>query len=246
MEVSMMKTILLALAVCLLIAVEPAFAGPGGRIARVAFETFWGKVALGALTVVLFPVIVWVTVQEYLAQRRAHRDLRFMARHSPAFEWLRLQSRIKDCFQRVHSSWEKEDLSDVGEWMTEWYWQNQQLAHLERWKREGLQNICAVKKIKSIKPLLFVHSNHGAEHEGSMLAVSITAVMKDYLQQRSSGKVVEGSRKFKEVETIWTFTLTDEKWRVSYIDEGSSSLDLAARRAELPPIETTVVTHGRS
>jgi len=78
----------------------------------------------------------------------------------------------------VHSGWEKEDLSDVSGWMTDWYWQNQQLAHLEKWKRDGLVNICDVKKITNIKPLLFVHRNHGQEHEDSMVVISIEAKMK--------------------------------------------------------------------
>jgi hypothetical protein len=237
---------LITLVLITLIITEPALAGPGGKIASAAFETFWGKVALGALTIIFLPLIIWVVAREKLAERRARKDLRFMASYSPLFEWLKIQERVKDCFYRVHSAWDKEDMSEVRGWMTDWYWQNQQLAHLERWQREGLVNICDVKKIKDIKPLLFVHRNHGEEHNDSMLVISVDAHMQDYLQERESGKVVEGSKKYKDVETIWSFTMEDGQWKVSDIDEGSMSLAYAKLVKDLPKIEDTVVADLRA
>jgi hypothetical protein len=225
---------------------EPALAGPGGKIASAMFETFWGKMALAGLTIIFLPLIIWVMVREKLSERRARKDLRFMAGYSPIFEWLKIQERVKDCFYRVHSGWEKEELSDVSGWMTDWYWQNQQMVHLDKWKREGLVNICDVKKITDIKPLLFVHRNHSARHEDSMLVVSVTANMKDYLQERDSGKVVEGSKRYKEVETVWSFTLEEGQWKVSDIDEGSMSLAYAKLVKDLPRIEDTVVADLRA
>ena len=81
-----------------LLTVEPAIAGPGRKIASAAFETFWGRVALGVLTIVFLPLIMYVLFQEKLAERRARKDLRFMAWYSPLFEWLKVQERAKDCF----------------------------------------------------------------------------------------------------------------------------------------------------
>lgn len=245
----MNRTAVLAIVIgvaLVLVIVEPAMAGPGGKIARAAFETFWGKILLGILTVIFLPLITYVILREKLSERRARKDLRFMAAYSPKFEWLKIQERAKDCFYRVHSGWEKEDLSGVSGWMTDWYWQNQQLAHLERWKKEGLINICEVKKITHIKPLLFVHRNHGQEHEDSMVVISIEANMKDYLQRRDTGEIVEGSRKFKEVETVWSFTMVDGEWKVSDIEEGSMSLAYAKLASELPKIEATVVSDLRA
>ena len=245
----MNRNIILGVVVAVTIAVvfiEPAFAGPGGKIARAAFETFWGRIALGALTIVFLPLITYVVLREKLAERRARKDLRFMAGYSAQFEWLKIQERAKDCFFRVHSGWGQEDLSGVSAWMTDWYWQNQQLAHLDRWKREGLVNICDVKRIIRIKPLLFVHRNQGQEHENSMVVVSIEAYMKDYLQDRKTEKVVEGSKRFKNVETIWSFTMEDGEWKVSDIEEGSMSLAYAKLTSELPEIESTVVSDLRA
>jgi hypothetical protein len=237
---------LLLLMAALLVFIEPALAGPGGKIARAAFESFWGRIILLVLVVLFLPLIIYTLVREKLSERRAHRDLRFMATYSPLFDWLKIQERAKDCFFRIHSGWENEDLSGVSAWMTDWYWQNQQMAHLDRWKKEGLQNICLVKKITNIKPLLFVHRNQGQEHEDSMLVISITANMKDYLQERGSGKVVEGSKRYKEVETVWSFTMENGAWKVSDIEEGSMSLSYAKLGKDLPSIESTVISDLRA
>lgn len=237
--------IVLSSLILVLLTIEPALAGPGGKIARATFETFWGRVLLGALTVFFLPLILYIIFQEKIAERRARRDLRFMAAYNSLFDWLKIQERAKDCFYRVHSGWEKEDMSEVAGWMTDWYWQNQQLVHLNKWKNEGLVNICDVKKITNIKPLLFVHRNQGAEHEDSMIVLSIEANMKDYLQNRNTGKVVEGSKRYKEVETVWSFVLEKGVWKVSDIEEGSMSLAYAKLVRELPKIETTVIGEAR-
>ncbi len=232
--------------VAILIFIEPAFAGPGGKIARAAFETFWGRIILGGLTILFLPVITYVLMREKLSERRARKDLRFMAAYDSRFEWLRIQERAKDCFFRVHSGWENEDLSQITNWMTDWYWQNQQMVYLDRWKREGLKNVCDVKKITNIKPLLFVHRNQGEEHEDSMVVISIEAKMKDYLQNRNSGEVVEGSKRYKDVETIWSFTMDNGEWKVSDIEEGSMSLAYAKLVKDLPAIESTVISDLRA
>lgn len=245
----MNKTIVLGVLASVFIAlmvIEPAMAGPGGKIARAAFETFWGRVALGVLTIVFLPLIAYILFQERLAERRARKDLRFMAGYGSLFEWLKIQQIAKDCFLRVHSGWEKEDLSEASNWMTDWYWQNQQMAHLDRWKAEGMINICDVKKITKIKPLLFVHRNQGGEHEDSMVVISITATMKDYLEERATGKVVEGSKRYKDVETIWSFTLENGVWKVSDIEEDTMSTAYAKMARELPRIEATVVSDLRA
>lgn len=242
------KTLILlaALLIVLVVAIEPVMAGPGGKIARAVFETFWGKVLLGVLTIIFLPFIIYVIWRERLAEKRARKDLRFMSAHSPAFEWLKIKERATDCFYRVHSAWQKEDVSEAADWMTSWYWQNQQMVFLDKWEREGLINVCDVKRIKNMKPLLFVHRNDGAAHEDSMVVISITANMKDYLAERDGGKVVEGSKKYKDVETIWSFTMTGGKWVVSNIEEDDMSLAYARLTSELPRIEDTLAkeTHA--
>src|SRR5690348_3032450 len=84
---------LVVVAFAALLFAEPALAGPGGKIARAVFETFWGKVLLGVLTIVFLPLIVMVMVKEKLAERRALRDLRYMGQLAPQFDWLKIRER---------------------------------------------------------------------------------------------------------------------------------------------------------
>ena len=199
--------------------IQPAYGGPGGQIAKIIANTFWGKMLLSLLSFILLPVGIYMYLKQKLAERRAYRDLRSMAQYNPNFEWRWAKQRIMDCFHQVHCAWEDEDLSGACEYITDWYWQNRQLAHLDRWHREGLRNIREVKKVLTVRPLLFIHRNDDAAHEGSLLVVSITANTKDYLVHLETGNVVEGDRKFKDHETIWSFKLIDGQWRVSNIEE---------------------------
>ena len=57
-----------------------------------------------------------------------------------------------------------------------------------------------------------------AEHEDSMVVVAIEANMNDYLEQRATGKVVEGTKRYQDVETVWTFTMVDGQWKVLDFD----------------------------
>jgi hypothetical protein len=235
-----------AIAAVAAISLEPAVAGPGGFIAKAAFESFWGKLALAALTLVFLPLIVWVFLKEKRAEKRARRDLRFMAAHATAFDWILIKERVTDCFHRVHGAWRHEDVAAAAEWMTDWYWQNQQLVYLDRWRDEGLVNICNVKRVSDIKPVLFAHRNHPNEHEDSSLVVSVTAKMQDYLQQRDTQKLVEGSKRYKDVETVWTFRLQQGEWKVANIEESHMSITYAGMIRDLPAIESTVVSDLRA
>ena len=221
-----------------------AFAGPGGKIARAVFETFWGRVILIGLTILFLPLIIFVALKEHKAKKRVLKDLKILARVSPDFDWIKLRKRIQDCFYRVHSSWEKGDVSEASEWMTKWYWQNQQMVYLDRWERDGLVNICEVDKIKHIKPIMFsFRGDDNKPGEGSELAVLIEAHMKDYLERRRDGKVVEGSKKKKDVERVWSFTYENSKWVVSNIDEGSNSLEYIEMMKNVPEIEEALELH---
>ena len=224
----------------LLLASAPALAGPGGRIASAAFSTFWGKVALAVLTIVLLPFIVWHFWQQRQATRRARADLQFMASHDARFDWLQLRERVTECFHAVHGAWSDADVLKTSPWMTDWYRQNQQ-AQLDRWARAGLVNVCEVKKLSDVKPLFFVHRNNGAPHEGSSVAVLMSATMKDYLVDQATGKVSEGTKDFHGVDTVWTFVLRDGEWRVNGIEQGDLSVAYARLIPELPPIESTLL-----
>jgi len=226
---------------------DPALAGPGGKIASAFAKTFWGKVVLGVLTIVLLPLIIYVVVREHLAGRRALRDLARLRALDPAFDWLILKDRVTECFHRVHAAWRKEDMAQASDWMTEWYWQNQQLAHLNRWAEQGLVNRCTVKSVGRIRPLFLACRNTDGDFSGSRLVVSITARMEDYLEDRASGKVVEGKKGYQATETVWTFALHRGLWRVATIEDDSVSLMYARMVNEVPEMlpEVTRASAGR-
>jgi hypothetical protein len=157
-----------------------------------------------------------------------------------------IKERVTDCFHRVHGAWRREDVAEADDWMTDWYWQNQQLAYLDRWREEGLLNVCNVKRISGIKPVLFVHRNHPGEHEDSSLVISVTANMQDYLLHRDTQELIEGSKRYKNVETVWTFRLQQGQWKVANIEESHMSITYAGMIRDLPAIENTVVSDLRA
>ena len=239
----MKKTVAFCLILCALLALKPAFASPGEMINSIVLDPFWGHVLLGFLIIFFLPFVVHSFIREKLAEKRARADLYFMTKYSPVFDWLKIQERAKACFLRIHSDcWEKEDLSSASEWMTTWYWQNQQLVRLKKWKEEDFVNMCDIKRIYHIKPLLFVHRNQGMGHEHSMVVIAIEAKMKNCLQVRSTGKVVEGSKRYKKVKTVWSFTLECGVWKVSDIEEDIMSIEYAKLVSDLPKIESTVAS----
>jgi hypothetical protein len=226
---------LLLVAVVLLAGAEPAWAAPGGKIALGLFKSTWGKVLLGLLTIIFLPLVLYVAVKEHMAERKTLKHLRALAAVDPRFEWLNLKDRITDCFHRVHAAWRAEDMAEAAEWMTSWYWQNQQLAFLNQWARDGLVNHCRVKSVGSIRPLFVGYeANEECPGENSRVVVSITANMEDYLAERATGKIVEGSEGYADTEFVWTFVLKNGRWVVANIEEGSMALTYAEMRAEIP------------
>jgi predicted lipid-binding transport protein (Tim44 family) len=162
------------------------------------------------------------------------RRLAAIDRH---FDWMPLKERAVDCYHRVHSAWRAEDMSQASEWMTSWYWQNQQLAHLNQWERDGLVNHCRVKSVGRVRPLFVKYQrNDDGSSDGSRVVIAISAKMEDYLAERTSGKVVEGKKGFSDTEHIWTFVLQQGKWVVSNIEEGSMSLTYARMLSEVPDV----------
>lgn len=211
-----------------------ALAGPGGSIAGAVASSPWGKIAMAALAVLFAPFIAYACLKERLAERRCLRDLARLSTAAPAFRWMELKDRIHDCFQRVHAAWRREDMAEAQQWMTDWYWQNQQVAHLDRWQSRGLVNSCDVREVERVRPLFVALREDDAGFSGSRVVVSIQACMEDFLAERATGRIVEGSRGYRSVTTIWTLVLRDGRWVVGNIEPAASSLDYARLRNEVP------------
>ena len=233
MKKSLFWIILLLIVVAVVLCPDSAYAAPGGKIVSGLFKTPVGRVILGILVVILSPVIAYVMIKEKIAEKRTLKLLKQIAKTDAHFDWMPLRDRITDCYGRVHAAWRTEDMSEASEWMTSWYWQNQQLAYLNQWQRDGLINHCRVKSISSIRPLFLKYQVNDGTADGSRVVVSITANMEDYLAERESGKILEGKKGYENTEHIWTFILQNGKWVVGNIEEGSMSLTYAGLKSEV-------------
>jgi len=172
-------------------------------------------------------------IKEKMAEKRTLKQLRELAKMDSQFDWLTIRDRVVDCYHRVHAAWRAEDMSEASDWMTSWYWQNQQLASLNQWERDGLINHCRVKGISNIRPLFLQYKKSpDGTANGSRVVISITANMEDYLAERATGKVVEGKPGYESTEHVWTFLLQDGKWVVGNIEEGTMSLTYAGMKLE--------------
>jgi hypothetical protein len=228
---------LLLACIAIFLCPDTAFAAPGGKIVSGLFKTPLGRVFLVVLTIIFAPFIAYVVIKERIAEKRTLKMLRLLAPSNAAFDWMPLRDRITDCFHRVHAAWRAEEMSEASEWMTSWYWQNQQMAYLNQWERDGLVNHCRVKSISKIRPLFVSYcAGEDGSGEGSRLVVSITANMEDYLAVRETGKIVEGKKGYADTEHVWTFIMQKGKWLVSNIEEGSMSLSYARLPLEQPQV----------
>ena len=215
-------TILIVIFLIIVAVNEPVLAGAGGSIAKAITKSFWGKLVIAAITIIFLPLILYMYITEYIAVRRTQKDLRFLAQKFKAFDWISLRQRIQDVFMRVQAGWDKGDVSEVNEWMDDWYWQNQQYVYLDRWSNEGLKNITKIQKINSIRPIYVSYSGE-ADAQNSRLVVLIDAEMQDYLVRITDSIVVEGDREFKSVEKVWTFVFINNKWVVQNIEDTAMS-----------------------
>jgi hypothetical protein len=142
-----------AFVIAILIQTNDAFAGPGGAIAKAAFTTWWGRLILILLVIIFLPLIIYVKTREKLGIRKATKISNELAKIDHRFNWLSQKSRFKGAFTQIHSAWSKTDMERASEWMTSWYWRNQQMVHLDQWEEQGLVNVCQVKSVKKMKLL---------------------------------------------------------------------------------------------
>jgi hypothetical protein len=194
------------------------WAGPGGKIGKALFTTFWGKALLLALTIIFLPLVLYMRLRQYLKVRRTMKVLRALAGSDRNFDWMFLKNRFTDVFTRTHAAWGQEDMGAVSEFCTSWYWQNQQIVHLDRWKNQGLVNVSKLNSIHKMEPIFVRYTGH-PQGEGSIVVVDFKASVEDYLIKRDSGMIVEGKKGFQNVETLWTFQLSEGKWLLENIEQ---------------------------
>lgn len=225
----MKNTYLNALVIIVIITlffVEPTFAGPGGFIAKAVTKTLWGKILLFLLGIILFPLIIYVVLREKIGVYKARKVLKRLSVLNRNFNWMDIERSVKNTYTRVHMAWNHEDMEEVSALVSSWYWQNQQLIFLDEWRSRNLKNVCNLKSVGVIKPL-YVEVSENDDLEGTRIAFSITGEMEDYLMDRQSRKVVEGSAGYQEVEKVWIMEYDNGTWILDDIREGTMSLAFA-------------------
>ncbi|MEP1487650.1 MAG: hypothetical protein ABJK28_04420 [Algibacter sp.] len=229
-------TIFLTIVFILFLFIDPVYAGPGGTVVKAIFKTWWGKVLISALCIILLPLFFYIRTVEFLAVRKAKKQLAKLGLINKDFSWLNIEKNVSNVFSRVYLAWGNENMKEVSEYVNHWYWQNQQLVHLDRWKKENLLNICKLESISSIKPLYLEISDNG-KFEGSKIAFIITANIKDYLINRDSKKVVEGKNTYDDETKIWIMEYTEGKWLLDDIRNDEFSLSFAKMENVVPVLE---------
>ncbi len=232
------------LVVMVLLVVDPVYAGPGGAIAKAITKTFWGKLLMLILVIIFAPLIIYVLIRERIGVFYTKRTLSKIAAVDRRFNWLDLEKDIRNAYSRVHIAWDKEDMSAVQEYVSSWYWQNQQLVYLDEWKSRNLHNVCHLKTIGRIKPL-YIELSEYDQFEGTRIAFSIFGEIEDYLIDNESRQIVEGSRGYQEVEKVWIFELTDGKWLLDDIRDGSLSLAFAKMKNSIPENLPTLLQQNK-
>lgn len=217
---------LVVVVIVLLLCVDPIYAGPGGTVVKAIFKTWWGKVLLSLIALVLFPLIAYVKFREYFAVKKCKKELEKLQLINDDFRWSKLEKTVKQVFERVYLAWSKEDMSTVSNYVSHWYWQNQQLVYLDKWKSENLKNICKLQSVGKIRPLHLEIMNR-ANLEGSRITFAIEGRIKDYLIDRTTFKVKEGKNSYDDEEKVWVFEYTDGQWLLDDIQDDSLTLAFA-------------------
>lgn len=212
---------------------EPVYAGAGGAIAKAVTKSFWGKLILSLLTIILLPFIIYFYFKEYFAERNTMKDLSFLKTQSRIFNWMDIKARAADIFTRVQKAWANEQVAEAAEWMSTWYWQNQQIVYLDKWETKGLKNFVEIKKINKLRPL-YVECSEEQNFRGSRIVIAIEANIEDYLAQRSDLRIVEGELGFKDVETVWTLIYDGSNWVVDNIESDTLTLAYAKLQNYIP------------
>jgi cell division protein FtsL len=237
------KWIILVLIILLIfIDTDIALAGPGGVIVKGLFKTTIGKIILLLLTIVFAPLIIYMQLREYFEVRKNRKILLKAGRLNRDFNWLNLDKNVKNIFNEVYEAWDDGNLEVASSHISPWYWQNQQKVHLDRWEKQNLKNHCSVKTIRSVKPVYLELSDEN-DLEGSRIAFIIDAIISDYLVDKDTKKVVEGSRKYGDEKKIWIMEYSNGKWLLDNIDVGESSLAYAKLENMVPLRVLKIVQH---
>jgi len=226
--------------IALLFYIDPVYAGPGGVIAKGLAKTWWGKLLLVLLFILLFPFIAYNWVIETLKVKKTKKQLLKISVTNNDFTWLNLEKNFSNIITRVYAAWGKGDMSEVKNYVNHWYWQNQQSVHLNKWDSENLKNICNLKKVTKVKPI-YVELTNNENFEGSKIVIHITANIEDYLIKKDTKKIVEGKKGFQEETHVWVMEYTENKWLLDSIKNEDHVMEFLKLDNVIPEKYTAMV-----
>ena len=221
------------LVVVLLFAVEPAYAGPGGYIAKGLFKSFWGKILLGVITIVFLPLFLYIYFREKIAVIKNKKILQQLSVSHKNFNWLHLEKEFSHIVRRVYIAWANEDMAEVKEYVNHWYWQNQQIVNLDYWKKQNLKNVSRLRTLEKVNPLYLEFSND-ENLNGTRIAIRIDVEVEDYLLDKETNTIIEGKKGYQDVDYVWFFEYENGKWLLDDIREGATSLGFAKLANVIP------------
>jgi hypothetical protein len=227
------QLLLTVLVIAFLFYVDPVYAGPGGYIAKGLFKSFWGKLLLAALTIILLPLLLYIRLVEWRKERKIKKILQQISLKHKEFGWLHLNKEFSNIIRRVYNAWSNEDMKEVQGYVNHWYWQNQQIVYLNQWKRENVKNVSRLKELTKIRPL-YLELTDAPNFEGTRIAIAINIEAEDYLKDLETGKIVQGKEGIHDLEYLWFLEYTEGKWLLDDIQEGSLSLQIAKTKDVIP------------
>jgi len=227
------KFIVLLVFIGLLFFIDPIYAGPGGAIAKGLFKTWWGKILMLLLVVILLPFIIYIKSVEFFKVKKTKKQLGQIGLKNKDFSWLNLEKNFSNIITRVYDAWSNENMSEVKEYVNHWYWQNQQSVHLDKWKSNNLKNICNLQEINKIRPLYLELTNNN-NYEGSKIVISISGSIEDYLIDKETGKIIKGGIGFQNESHIWVMEYVEGKWLLDDIKNDDLSLAFAKMQNVIP------------
>ncbi len=200
---------------------DVAVAGPGGII-KGASQTLWGKIIMGGVLLFFAPLITWYLLKRAILVKKTRQLLKQIALSDSRFEWMELKDRVTQVFLWVHSAWDQKKMDIAGQYVTDWYRQNQQLL-LDKWDRDGLENKVSDVAIKKITPL-YVAQNIKDDSK-NRLVVEIEAEMRDHMITKDTGKITQGDKRLGTVTTIWSFVWQQNNWQLNLIEAGDMDME---------------------
>ena len=93
------EIITIILVVILLFSVDPVYAGPGGTVVKALFKTWWGKLLMILLAIILLPLIIYSRIIEFIKVRQTKKELLKIGLNNNEFSWLNMEKNISNIFR---------------------------------------------------------------------------------------------------------------------------------------------------